>query len=226
MNNLIIPNCAADEEVESIESMEQLDKLFSDEQAEEEPTVSNETEEVVEEEKEEVSETTEPEETDTQEFTKAEERKSNQAFAAMRARLSEQDKLLQKVADSRGISLEMLKEQLNQEAVETAAKQMNVSPEVYKRLSDLEEENRRKSETLEAMKRADIENKQRAYLVEGMNSIQKEFGLSENDAVASVRSMIDSGFNILESNIPLELLYKGLNYEKLIESKIEEARQE
>lgn len=229
MNNIIAPNCAADEEVqeEPIESMEQLDNLFGDE-APEEPTKKEEPVEEAEEVKEEEQAPAEiPKVQPTKDsFTRAEEQKANQAFAAMRARLSEQDKMLQKVADARGVSLDMLKEQLNKEAVETAAKQMNVSPEVYKRLSDLEEESRRKTEELEAMKRADIENKQRSYLVTGMESIQKEFGLSDQEAASSVNEMIKSGYDILSSKIPLEVIYKGINLENIVSQRVEAARQE
>lgn len=226
-------NTNTNADVESIDTMDDLNALLDEDSSAKAPETTTTTveepkvEEKVEEPKAEPEVKAEtPTPTDGGVITEGNTNKANQAYAAMRVELKRQSDLLQKVADSRGISLDQLKTELNKEAVEKKAAQLNVTPEVYERLSRLEEANRAKEAELQALRDREYKSQQSQLLTRNIEEVQKEYGLSDDQAMAFVNETIRQGMDILKGSVPLSIVYKGMNFDKLMEEKIEAAKQE
>lgn len=219
-------------EVSSIETMDDLDNLLAEDGEKKAPTpvVTKAEEETKTEEPAEDKPAEEPEEpkkpTDGGKVTENNTSKANDAFAAMRAQLNQQNKLFQKLANSKGMSVEALKEALDKEATKEAAAQLNVTPEVYERLTKLEEENKAKAAQLEALQDARRREYEVNRLTTNIEKVQKEQGLSDNQVKEFVKETVDMGMDLLKGNVPLNILYKGMKYDELVKVEVEKAKQE
>lgn len=226
-------------ETDKIETMDDLDNLLAEDGEKKTstptstPTVTKTEEEPKEEEpdkedpKTEENPTEEPKTpTDGGKVTENNMSKADNAFAAMRAQLNQQNKLLQKLADAKGMSVDALKESLNKEATEKAAAQLNVTPEVYERLSSLEEAKKNYEAELTRLKDERYRETQSKRLVAEIETVQKEQGLSDNQAREFVNETIAQGMDILKGNVPLNIVYKGIHFDDLVKAEVEKAKQE
>lgn len=244
-NNIVIPRNAADEaevttpEVDEqvVDTMDDLDALLNTDEEKKgiKPTIPTKTEEPKDESdnKEDSDKGDEPEDagnekkpTDDGVVTVNNTDKANDAFAAMRVQLAAQNKLFKALADSKGISVDQLKAELNKEAVTKKAAQLNVTPEVYERLSKLEEDNKAKQAELDALKDARYREQQTRMLTENIEAVQKEHGLSDNQVREFVNETISQGMDILKGNVPLTVVYKGMKFDELVKAEVEKAKQE
>lgn len=153
-------------------------------------------------------------------------KKLNETMAAMRVKIKESDDLFTKLANAKGMSVEALKESLSKDATKEAAAQLNVTPEVYDRLTKLEAENKAQKEELEALKDKDAKEQQARLLTQNIEQVQKEQGLSDDQVREFVQETINQGINVLDGRVPLNILYKGMHFDKLVEEQIEKAKQE
>lgn len=219
-------------EVSNVETMDDLDNLLAEEG---EKKVSTPAPKAEEEPKQEGTDTKESEPTETVapkkptdggRVTENNISKADNAFAAMRTELKKYETMMKNLADARRISVEELTNQLGKEAVEKKAEQLNMTPEVYERLSKLEEDNKVKAAELEALKNERYRDAQTKRLTANIEQVQKEQGLSDNQVREFVEETVSQGMDILKGNVPLNILYKGMKYDELVKAEVEKAKQE
>lgn len=132
--------------------------------------------------------------------------KSAKAFAEMRVKATSYERALQRAADLEGLSVEEYLQKLDQKDIERRAKETNMDPEVLKRIEVLERE---RQEVLEMKARYHIENQ--------FKVITEKYGASQDELLMFTADLQKQGFNFFDLNVNYETLYKGMNYEKLIE---------
>ena len=132
--------------------------------------------------------------------------KSAKAFAEMRVKATSYERALQRAADLEGLSVEEYLQKLDQKDIERRAKETNMDPEVLKRIEVLERE---RQEVLEMKARYHIENQ--------FKVITDKYGASQDELLMFTVDLQKQGFNFFDLNVNYETLYKGMNYEKLIE---------
>lgn len=242
-NNIVIPRNAADEadvttpetNEQAVDTMDDLDALLDTDEEKKgiKPTIPTKTEDPKDESNNSDEGDNEPEDdgdekkpADNGVVTVNNTDKANDAFAAMRVQLAAQNKLFKKLADSKGISVDQLKSELNKEAVEKTAARLNVTPEVYERLSKLEEDNKAKQAELDALKDARYREQQTRMLTQNIEAVQKEHGLSDDQVRGFVNETINQGMDILKGNVPLTIVYKGMKFDELVKAEVEKAKQE
>lgn len=242
-NNIVIPRNAADEadvntpdmNEQAVDTMDDLDALLDTDEEKKgiKPTIPTKTEDPKDESNNSDEGDNEPEDdgdekkpADNGVVTVNNTDKANDAFAAMRVQLAAQNKLFKALADSKGISVDQLKAELNKEAVEKKAAQLNVTPEVYERLSKLEEDNKAKQAELDALKDARYREQQTRMLTQNIEAVQKEHGLSDDQVRGFVNETINQGMDILKGNVPLTIVYKGMKFDELVKAEVEKAKQE
>ncbi len=221
-------------EVDKIETMDDLDNLLAEEGEKKVSAPAPKAEEEIKEE-EPVKENSETEEkpieepkkpTDGGRVTENNMTKADNAFAAMRTELKRYENMMKNLADARKISVEELTNQLGKEAVEKKAEQLNVTPEVYERLSSLEEAKKSYEAELTRLKDERYREAQSKRLVAEIETVQKEQGLSDNQAREFVNETISQGMDILKGNVPLNIVYKGIHFDDLVKAEVEKAKQE
>ena len=194
------------------------DELLGDEDLDETPeeTPEDEPEDDVEEptEKEDLEdkdpEGDEPEEQEPPKEDKpkpaSKEDASAKAFAAMRAENAKYQRLLKNQAQAAGLTVEEYMKKAEQDALEKRAEQMNVPKEYLERLEQLEKD-RAELQVLRAT----------THLQNEFATLQKTLNVSDKDLKEFTTELAQRGFNFQDTNVDYALLYKGMNYDKLLE---------
>ena len=123
-------------------------------------------------------------------------------------------KLLERLAAKQNITVEQLKEQLEQEDLAVEAKNQNMTPEALANYKKLETE-------VQALRQ---ENQRRDFNTK-VEAFKQSTKMSEDDVMTFLHSARDLGINLLNPNLKLENVYFALNKDKLEASIREEERQ-
>lgn len=147
-----------------------------------------------------------------------EQRRSNEAFAAMRSENSKYKKFIQHImkgANFQGDE-EAFMNQLTEASYQRQAKLQGnqVSPEVLKRMDNLEAQNK----TL-------IDAQNRQMFSANLKNLQETLNLKDNDLKEFVDLAVREHIDLTVPGTNFVTLYQGLFYNKLKERDIEEARQ-
>lgn len=189
-----------------------LDELELDEPEKE--TAEPETVETEEPETEEPEQENEGEEEPAKEPEKEPEKKpekdnkeaANKAFAEMRAKNAQYERMLKRLAESSNKSLEEFVTELEEKAIEKQAKTKGIDPALLKRLEALEEENQRYQE-------AQI----RMYLQSEFKKVETTLKLSEAEMKEFTSQLVADGHDFGNLKVDYMKLYRGYNHDKLVE---------
>lgn len=205
----------------------QFDESYEIEEPEvEDETVTEEGTEVVDEQEqvdEEVDEVEESPEAEEQENPDTQQPdfqndKQNQAFAELRRKAQENEKyaaLVQKMAEQAGTSPDEIIQRFEQRALELEAQNQGVPVEVMQRLKTLETEN-------QTVKEAAVAER----LDKQIQNTIKEYGATEDEIKATFEEMFRSGVDPRTNpNADFEKFYKAAHLDKILEKKVNEAKQ-
>ena len=160
-------------------------------------------------------------ETETETKTKTEETAepaqdpTNQAFAALRADNAKYKKFFNDIKDKLGLDEDAFMTDVRDKALASKAKDMNVSPEVLKKMQEQEDR-------LNELTQAD---RQKTLMV-SLQNLQQTYNLSNKDLQEFVQDTINKGVDLYDSVMDLSTLYKALNHDKLVAKAVEDAKQE
>ena len=153
-----------------------------------------------------------------QNSTNVAEQRRNDAFAAMRSENNNYKKLVQRLMQGAGYTgseKEFMQQLENAAYKQEAARQGNqVSPELLKRMDQLESQNK---------SLLDSQNKQ--MFVANLKSLQDTFKLNEQDIKDFIDLAVREKIDLTIPGTNFNTLYQGLFFDKLKEKYIEEARQ-
>lgn len=141
--------------------------------------------------------------------------KQNRAWAEMRVQNKRYEQALKRIADMQGITVDDLLEKLQNDTDKVLAEQRGISPEIQKQLREQQEE-------LERLK--EERNRERFRL--GIESLRNEFNLSRDDLFKFLDDAAANGINLLQTSLPLPLVYRALYFDQLVNDAVERARQE
>lgn len=180
------------------------------EETEETPETPQEPEGTDESSQEEVKED-QPEDTAPEEpkegFPKdKQEDKDHQAFAKLRVEKARYEGLIAKLAEKEGLSVDDYEAKVHKDQMEAEAKEAQVPLEFYERLKQLEQ--------------ADIVRQKEYEAAQFQNSIER-FQNKHNLEAPALRGFIDkcfdNGIDITSAGIDLDILYRGLNHDEMVE---------
>ena len=147
-----------------------------------------------------------------------EQRRANEAFAALRTENSKYKKFIQHImkgANYQG-SEEDFMNSLSEASYQRQAKlQGSVSPEVLKRMDELESQNR-----------SILDARNRELFVTNLKGLQEQLNLTEKDVKEFVDLAVKEHIDLTIPGTNFVTLYQGLFYDKLKARDIESARQE
>jgi len=147
------------------------------------------------------------------------EQRRNDAFAAMRSENSSYKKLVQHLmrgAGYTGAEKDFIKQLEDAAYKQEAARQGNqVSPEVLRRMDELETQNR-----------SILESRNRELFIANLKSLQDTFKLSEKDIKEFIDLAASEKIDLTVPGTNFRTLYQGLFFDKLKDKMVEEARQE
>jgi len=176
----------------------------------EEEETTTEEEEITEEETAE-----EEEETVEEPEVKPSEDKTDKAFAAMRAANSKYEKFFKKLKEATGTDEETFMKTILQEATASKAKEMNISPELLSKIQEQEDR----------LKAYEQREKEKTFML-ALDSLQREFKLDGKDVEEFVRTSVEKGVDLFNSQLDLQTIFKAMNHDKLVSEAVEKARQE
>lgn len=176
----------------------------------EEDAATEETDDVEEkeEEEEESTEEKEPKAATTED-------KTNKAFAEMRAANSKYDKFFKKIKEATGTDEETFMKTILQEATASKAKEMNISPELLSKIQEQEDR----------LKAYEQREKEKTFML-ALDSLQREFKLDSKGVEEFVRTSVEKGVDLFNSQLDLQTIFKAMNHDKLVSEAVEKARQE
>ncbi len=133
------------------------------------------------------------------------------AFAEMRAKNTQYERALKKAAEVEGISVEEYLKKIDEGATTKRAEQMQTSPEILRRLEEAES------------KLAEQEqSKVQMHLAMEFQKLQQTLSVSDDELAAFTEKLASKGFNFMDPSADYTALYRGLNYEKLVEKERQE----
>lgn len=133
--------------------------------------------------------------------------KQNQAFAQLRVENKAQKDALELAAKLSGKSVEEFVASLKEEQIKADALKAGTTPEVFKRIQDLENQNNAME-----LERTKLAFQGRVQTFQAQNS------LSNDDVNVFINTMLDKGIVPHETDIDFNILYRGLNFDKLVEN--------
>lgn len=225
----------------NVSSLDELLGEFSNEYNNGEPIEKKEAEEeepetddeggnedtVTDEETNEVDDTTPDaeEEDDSKDETKDEEDhsdepedKSNQAFAKMRVEnkeLAKYKQVVENIAAAQGTDAETLLSQLSEAALKRRADNQGIDPKILKRLEDVEAENAKLREERET-----------STFIAKVDKLKNSFKLKDAEVKTFMEFLQQRGMNPLNPALDFETLYRGYNYDALVNQAQKDAKQE
>jgi hypothetical protein len=139
----------------------------------------------------------------------------NQAFAELRARNAKYQKAFARVTQAMGAASEdEAIEKLIGAAFDIQGKRENVDPAVLRRLTDLEEKNM----VLDTATR-------QQFVRDSFGAVQKELNLTDQELVSFAQKLTDQNVDIFNLNVPLSVLYRGLNHDTMMTKMLEAEKQ-
>lgn len=140
---------------------------------------------------------------------------TNKAFAELRTTNKKYTDFFKKIQDATGATEEQIMDALMQQVNAQQAQQHNTSPEIWNKIQEQEE--RLQSYELR-------ENERR--VAEGLGLLQRELKLDNKQIERFVREATSKGYNLFDSRLNYETLYRGMFYQELLDKEIEARRQE
>lgn len=140
------------------------------------------------------------------EKVESKEDKASKAFAEMRSKNAKYEKALQRAAEVAGKSVDQFLEDLDERVVQKKAKDANVDPEFIKRVEALE------ADRLELQT-----SKVRHHIESQFNSLKSTLKLNDQDLMDFTTQLYSENFDFNDLNVDYLTLYRGKNYEKLLE---------
>jgi len=134
------------------------------------------------------------------------ENKQAAAFAELRVKASKYEKLFQAAAEKAGLSIEDYMAKIEADNLAARAQQMNVDPEVMRRLENLEQENQRYRDL-----------QIQTHLQTQYGQIKAQLGVDDKDLQSFTAQLIKNGHNFENMQTDYVTLFRGMNYEKLVE---------
>lgn len=141
--------------------------------------------------------------------------KSNKAFAEMRISNKKYKDFFDRVTKVSGLTEEQFINNMLQNLDAEQAKKQNTSPEVIQKLREQDE---RISQYEQREREKDFMN--------GLNILQTKLNLTQKDLENFVRDTASRGFNLMDTKLDYETIYKGIYFDKLVEKEVEKKRQE
>lgn len=139
----------------------------------------------------------------------------NQAFAAMRAQNAKYQKAFARIAQAMGAQNEdEAIEKIVGASFDVQAKRENVDPNVLRRITDLEEKNN----ILDSATR-------QQFVRDSFNAVQKQFNLTDQEVISFAQKLTDQNVDIFNLNVPLSILYTGMNHDAIISKRLETEKQ-
>lgn len=135
----------------------------------------------------------------------------NAKFAQMRVEKAKLEKAIKVAAEAEGLSVDEYLAKIETGALEKRAKDMNVPPEILRRL-----------EETEAKLRLSEQERVQSHLANQFTKVQQAFKLSDAELDKFITTLGDQGFNFQNPLADYETLYRGMYHEQLLEK----ARQE
>jgi len=160
------------------------------------------------------TETEQPSETQ-KESSEPDQEKSNKAFAEMRISNKKYKDFFDRITKVSGLTEEQFINNMLQSLDAEQAKKQNTSPEVIQKLREQDE---RISQYEQREREKDFMN--------GLAVLQNKLSLSQKDLEDFVRDTTTKGFDLMNSKLDFETLYKGIYFDKLVEKEVEKKRQE
>lgn len=148
-----------------------------------------------------------------------ENQKANEAFASMRAENSKYKAFLKQLMKGSGFQGD--EESYMKNLIDASYKQQSerqgqgVSPELLKRMDDLENKNK----VLE-------DERNRTAFAANIRGLQDKFKLSDSEIKEFLNTAVQEHIDIIAPGSNFVTLYQGLFYDKLMEKKIKEERQQ
>lgn len=192
-----------------------LNEVMNSEEEIQEVDTSTETETEVETETEERTPAEKETSSSTEKKHYSSPPKQNRAWAEMRVQNKRYEQALKRIADMQGITVDDLLEKLQNDTDKVLAEQRGISPEIQRQLREQQEE-------LERLK--EERNRERFRL--GIESLRNEFNLSRDDLFKFLDDAAANGINLLQTSLPLPLVYRALYFDQLVNDAVERAKQE
>ncbi len=135
-----------------------------------------------------------------------EDNKQAKAFAELRTKSTKYERLLKSAAEASGLELDAFMEQLETGSLNKRAEKMQTSPDILRRLEEAES------------KMQSYENERAQFhLAQEFNKVQTEFKISDDELTAFSQQLVSKGVNFSDPSLDMVSLYRGLNYESLLE---------
>ena len=139
----------------------------------------------------------------------------NQAFAAMRTQNDRYKKALARVTQAMGAQTEdEAIEKLIGASFDVQGKRENVDPVILRRLTDLEEKN----QILDTATR-------NQFIKDSFSAVQTELGLTNQETISFAQKLTDQNVDIFNLNVPLSIIYKGMNHDTITTKMLEAEKQ-
>lgn len=138
-----------------------------------------------------------------------------QRYSSTKKEADDYKSLLQRIADGKGLSIEQLRDQIQLDEDRKKAEKLGVTPEVQRTLREQQD----KIEALERRYREENFNNRLANFRRNYNLTDKQL----RDFATQAR---DAGIDILNPGVDMTVVYRSLNYNRLIDTERESIRQQ
>lgn len=128
------------------------------------------------------------------------------AFAEMRVKNTQYERALKRAAEVEGLSVDDYLKKIEDGALTKRAEQMQTNPDVLRRL-----------EEAEAKLQEQEQSKAQMHLAMEFQKLQHDLGVSDEELSTFTQELAQRGFNFLDPTANYTALYRGLNFDKLVE---------
>lgn len=169
----------------------------------------------------EVKETATTSETNQQSAQETETEKTNpmhdlrQRYSSTKKEADGYRDLLQRIADAKGLSIDQLKDQIQMDEDRKKAEKLGVTPEVQRTLREQQDK---------------IDALERRYREENFNNrladFRRNYSLTDKQLKDFALQARNAGIDILNPGVDMTVVYRSLNYDKLMNTERESIRQQ
>lgn len=157
---------------------------------------------------------TQPEQPSTQPETNGFKQLRNQ-YDSVKKEHEQDRQLLQKVADSMGISVDQLAAKIQSEEDKKKAQANNIPVEIQQQLREQQEQ----------IRQLEMQNIRANYESRAAR-LRAEYNLNDNQMIEFAEKAKNAGFNVFTPGLDLNILYRSMNYDSIVSGLKEQIRQE
>lgn len=132
--------------------------------------------------------------------------KAARAFAEMRTKATQYEKLMDKAAKASGLTRDEFIAKLETDALNKRAEESKIPADALRRIEELEQR-------LQASESAKVQT----HLAKEFANVQTKFGISDAELTTFTETLANRGFNFEDTSVDYSTLYRGMNYEALVE---------